>query len=159
VGTVPLMVSATRTAVVSATKNINGAFPAIHTMIGSQNSHGILPHLNKSPQTSPRLASRILITRPHLSYFLPRMVLNPSALSAPFTPTDSIPSGQQRRHLTAATLARQATVLIRQPWTQHSPATDPSFACHSAYQSRSMAAHSASYKVTRSKVVLSPWDT
>jgi hypothetical protein len=90
------------------------------TMIGPQNSHVFLPHLNKSPQTpslrlSWSLALRILMTRPHLSYFLPRMVLNPVYSPLRLLPPIpcQAPPGQQRRHPTTAALAKQATVLIR----------------------------------------------
>ena len=59
----------------------------------------------------------------------PRIVLCPCAFSTPFSPTllYQAPPGQPGQHPTAATLAKQATVLILQPWVQHSPATDPSF--------------------------------
>ena len=118
----------------SATHSSHFRTNARNLRLAHRNSHVFLPHLNETPSLrfSWSLALRILMTRPHrphLSYFLPHMVLNPSALSAPFTLTDSMSSSTRPTttafHHTA--LAKQATLLIRQPWAQHSPATDLSF--------------------------------
>ena len=136
-----------------ATKIMNGAFSAFPTRtLGSRLLARRIPTAFFRTSTNPlTLSPRFLHDeRPHLSYFLPRMVLDPSALSAPFTLTDSIPPSQQRRHPTAATLARQVTILIPQLWAQHNPDTDPSFGRPSVYRSRSMAAHSVPYRVTYS---------
>jgi len=92
--------------------------PRFHTnplsMIGSQKPHVLILiqfNFNSSP-----LSFLILDDKP-------RIVLYPSAFSTPFAPTllYQAPPGQPRRHPTAATLTKQATLLILQPWAQAQP--------------------------------------
>jgi len=96
-------------------------------------------------------------SRPLLSCFLPHILLNAGALSAPFSPTsfhiklmpasnDSNPTQHYSPSKPPSSFAGPATNLL----SRHPP---------SAYQTRPMTVHSGPYQATLFKGILPQWDT
>ena len=137
----------------------NGAFSALSLSLPGHSTHRD-PYFDPFQLNPPPPQEQ---HPPHSVSSVPLRISMPMPLLSCLTPPSQrqralrsvlyqVPPGKhwQRRHPTAATLAKQAT-LIRQPWAQQSPTTNLSFEVSSFVPTKidgPMAAYSAPYKAT-----------